>query len=149
MAVSSEYLDFLIEMLVPLGPVKSRRMFGGSGLFADGLMFALIANEVLYLKADEQTQPAFEAEGMEPFTYETKAGKRGVMSYWQVPERLFDEPEEFVSWARDAVSVALRADAAKPPSQRKGPGSPPRPKKPRAKKKVAQKKSRRKKAAES
>ncbi|MGD1934974.1 MAG: TfoX/Sxy family protein [Candidatus Phaeomarinobacter sp.] len=149
MAVSSEYLDFLLEMLGPLGPVKSRRMFGGSGLFADGLMFALIANEVLYLKVDEQTQPAFEAEGAEPFTYETKAGKRGVMSYWQVPERLSDEPEEFVTWARDAVSVALRADAAKPPSQRKGPGSPSRPKKPRTKKKAAQKKSRKKKAAES
>ena len=141
MAVSSEYLEFLIDMLVPLGPVKSQRMFGGSGLFADGLMFALIANEVLYLKADEQTRPAFEAEGMEPFTYETRAGKRGVMSYWQVPERLFDEPEEFVTWARDAVSVALRADAAKPPSQRKGPGSPPRPKKPRAKKTATGKKT--------
>ena len=141
MAVSSEYLEFLIDMLVPLGPVKSRRMFGGSGLFADGLMFALIANEVLYLKADEQTRPAFEAEGMEPFTYETSAGKRGVMSYWQVPERLFDEPEECVTWARDAVSVALRADAAKPPSQRKGPGSPPRPKKPQAKKTATGKKT--------
>ena len=141
MAVSSEYLEFLIDMLVPLGPVKSRRMFGGSGLFADGLMFALIAKEVLYLKADEQTRPAFEAEGMEPFTYETRAGKRGVMSYWQVPEHLFDEPEEFVTWARDAVSVALRADAAKPPSQRKGPGSPPRPKKPRAKKMAARRKT--------
>jgi DNA transformation protein len=148
MAVSNEYTQFLIEMLVPLGPVKSRRMFGGSGLFADGLMFGLIANEVLYLKVDDQNQPAFEAEGMEPFTYETKAGKRGVMSYWQAPERLFDEPDEFVSWARDAVSVALRADAAKPPSQRKGPGAPPKPKKPRTKRSMSKKVSK-KKAAES
>lgn len=119
MAVSSEYTDFLIEMLAPLGPVASRRMFGGAGLFADGLMFGLIANEILYLKVDDENRPAFEAEGMQPFSYDTKAGKRGVMSYWQVPERLFDEPDEFVVWARDAVSVAMRADAAKPKSKRK------------------------------
>jgi len=119
MVVSSEYTAFLIEMLTPLGSVTSRRMFGGAGLFADGLMFGLIADDVLYLKVDDENRAAFEEEGMGPFTYETKAGKRGVMSYWQVPERLFDEPDEFVHWARDAVSVAMRADAAKPPSQRK------------------------------
>ncbi len=119
MATHSEYTDFLLELLHPLGPVTARRMFGGAGLFADGLMFALIADDVVYFKVDDQNRPAFEAEGMNPFTYESKAGKRGVMAYWQVPERLFDEPDEFVAWARNAVSVALRADAAKPPSQRK------------------------------
>ncbi|WP_428481752.1 TfoX/Sxy family protein [Pyruvatibacter mobilis] len=118
MPVSADYTDFLIEMLAPLGPVTSRRMFGGAGLFADGLMFGLIVNDVLYFKVDGENRAAFEEEGMEVFSY-ARSGKQASLSYWRVPERLFDDPEEFVDWARDAMSVALRADAAKPPSQRK------------------------------
>lgn len=120
MAVSSGLTDFVKELMAPLGPVSARRMFGGAGIFADGLMIALIAGDVLYLKADDRNRPAFEAEGCAPFTYEAKNGKRAVMSYWQVPERLFDEPDEFAAWARDALGAALRADAAKPASKRKG-----------------------------
>ena len=118
MPVSADYTDFLIEMLAPLGPVKSRRMFGGAGLFADGLMFGLIVDDVLYFKVDGENRAAFEDEGMEIFSY-ARSGKQASLSYWRVPERLFDDPDEFVDWARDAMSVALRADAAKPPSQRK------------------------------
>lgn len=121
MPVSSDYTSFLLELAAPLGPVTSRRMFGGVGLFADGLMFGLVVDDVLYFKVDDENRPAFESEGMEVFSYERSGGKRASLSYWRVPERLFDEPEEFVDWARDAVSVALRADAAKPPSQRKKP----------------------------
>lgn len=143
MGASSEYVNFLVETLAPLGPVAARRMFGGTGLFADGLMFGLLSSdEVLYFKVDEHNQPAFEAEGMGPFAYGKKSGRPGVMAYWQVPERLFDQPDEFVVWARDAISVALRADAAKPPSQRKGPGA----KKAAGKKTGAKKTSTRKRA---
>lgn len=121
MAVSSDYADYIKELMAPLGPVTVRRMFGGAGVFADGLMFALIAGDTLYFKADDESRGRFEAEGLAPFTYEAKNGKRAVMSYWQAPDRLFDDPDAFASWAREALSVALRADAAKPASRRKAP----------------------------
>lgn len=119
MAVSSDFADHVTELMAPLGPVTVRRMFGGAGIFADGLMFALIADDVLYFKADDHNRPAFEAENLGPFTYEVKTGKQTVMSYWQAPERLFDDADAFTEWAREALSAALRADAAKPKSKRK------------------------------
>ena len=118
MAVSKEFLEFLSEQLEGFGPVDVKRMFGGAGIFREGLMFGLVTDECLYLKVDDDTRADFEAEGSGPFLYE-KNGKVMEMSYWLLPERLYDEPEEFTEWARRAFSVAMRADAAKPPSQRK------------------------------
>lgn len=107
MPVSSEYIAFLKELLAPLGPVQARRMFGGAGLYLDGVMFALIADEVVYLKADDETSKAFEDEGLEPFTYEGKA-KPVQMSYWRAPDRLFDDQDEFVEWAGVALGAARK-----------------------------------------
>ena len=118
MAVSKEFLEFLSEQLEGFGPVDVKRMFGGAGIFREGLMFGLVADECLYLKVDDDTKADFEHEGSGPFLYD-KNGKVMEMSYWLLPERLYDEPEEFTEWARRAFSVAMRADAAKPPSQRK------------------------------
>ena len=81
-------------------------MFGGAGIYADGTMFALVADGVIYLKADEQNAPAFEREELEPFTYATKDGKRGVMSYRRMPDRLYDDPDELATWARAALAAA-------------------------------------------
>src|SRR5262245_1089867 len=86
-------------------------MFGGAGIYADGTMFGLVADGVIYLKADEVNAPAFERENLPPFTYETKDGKRGVMSYRRMPERLYDDPDELVTWARDALAAAQRTGA--------------------------------------
>ena len=108
MPVSEEFSEFLSELLTGLGEVSIRRMFGGAGLFMDGLMFGLIADDVLYLKADDRTIPESEAEGMAPFVYEGK-GKPISMSYWRVPDRLMDEPDELTAWARKAFGVAQRA----------------------------------------
>src|SRR5262245_22064370 len=83
-------------------------MFGGAGIYADGTMFGLVADGVIYLKADEVNTPAFERENLPPFTYETKDGKRGVMSYRRMPERLYDDPDELATWARDALAAAQR-----------------------------------------
>lgn len=105
--------EFLEELFEPVGRVGFRRMFGGLGIFRDGLMFGLVAGETLHFKADERDRAAFEAEGSAPFGYDTKDGRRTLTSYWQVPERLFDEPDEFRGWALRAVDAALRADAAK------------------------------------
>ena len=112
--MTATFNDFVREQLSVVGPVQVRRMFGGAGVFLDGRMFALIAFDTLYLKADETTKPAFEAEGLEPFVYEAKGGKRAIMSYWQAPERIFDDPDEMRSWAGLAVEAARRAAAKKP-----------------------------------
>ena len=84
-------------------------MFGGAGIYADGVMFGLVAGGVIYLKADEHNVSAFEAEGLAPFTYPTRNGKRGVMSYRLMPERLYDDPDELAAWAREALAAARRS----------------------------------------
>ncbi|MCC6948794.1 MAG: TfoX/Sxy family protein [Bradyrhizobiaceae bacterium] len=94
-------------------------MFGGAGVFADGLMIALIAYGELFLKADGQTIPAFQAEGTSPFEYGAK-GRRVIMSYWRMPERLFDDQDELAQWARDAFRAAQRS-AAKPAKRKSHP----------------------------
>ena len=111
------------------GPVSVRRMFGGAGICADGTMFALVARGVIYLKADEVNTPAFERESLAPFTYETKDGKRGVMSYRRMPDRLYDDPEELATWAREALAAAHRS---RPKSARPSPKATPSKRRPRS-----------------
>lgn len=113
MALSSGFSELLLDVLAPLGRVSVRGMFGGGGVYCDGVMFGLVADDVLFLKADEATKAPFEAEGCGPFVYNGK-GKPIAMSYWQMPERLLDEPDEMVAWARIALGVAQRKAAAKP-----------------------------------
>ena len=108
MSVSKEYKAFLEELFAGFGPVTIRNMFGGGGVYHDGLMFGLIADDTLYLKVDETTQADFEAEGMKPFTY-TGKNKPVSMSYWELPEALYDEPDSFAEWARKAYEVAVSA----------------------------------------
>jgi DNA transformation protein len=109
----------LKEQLSPLGQIGVRRMFGGAGVYCDGLMFGLIAWDMLYFKADEANRAAYEAEGMEPFTYEARGRTVELGSFWRVPERLFDEPEEMAEWARAALGAARRAAASRKPAGRR------------------------------
>jgi DNA transformation protein len=97
------------EMFSVFGAVRCRRMFGGTGVYADDVMFALESGGVLRLKADESTQAAYRDEGCGPFSYETRDGRRTVMSYWRVPERLLDEQEELAAWSRRALDIARAA----------------------------------------
>lgn len=113
MALNENLLASIEEMIAPIGPISVRRMFGGAGLFADGAMFALIPGDGLYFKVDDATRAAYLAEGAQPFRYETKAGTREIASFCSVPERLYDEPEEFRQWAKTAIAVARRSDLAK------------------------------------
>ncbi len=108
--------DFLIDLFAGFGPVTIRRMFSGFGISADGTNFALALRGGLYLRADEQTIPRFEAEGAKPFQYQTRARTVTVGSYWQLPERLYDDPEELTDWARAALSAAQRAALRKLPT---------------------------------
>ena len=117
--MSAEFAAWVTDALAPLGGVSARRMFGGVGIFRDGLMFALIADDRLHFKADASTSERYAAEGCGPFTYTARADRRTVMSYWAVPERLLDEPDELVDWAREAWAVALRAGQKKARGRRK------------------------------
>lgn len=110
MTASDSFVDFLKDSLSGLGPVNVRRMFGGAGVYADGVMFGLVTQDTLYLKADVQSQRAFEAEGLQPFKYEGR-GRVIAMSYWRIPERLLDDPDEMVIWARRALLAARIAAA--------------------------------------
>jgi DNA transformation protein and related proteins len=111
--------DFLIDLFADFGPVTIRRMFSGFGISADGTNFALALRGGLYLRADDQTIPRFEAEGSKPFQYQTRAKTVTVGSYWQLPERLYDDPEELTGWARAALAAAQRAASGKRPKARK------------------------------
>jgi DNA transformation protein and related proteins len=113
MSASPGFIELLKDTMRGLGPVSVRRMFGGAGVYADGVMFALVADDTLYLKADATSRVAFEAEGLQPFGYEGR-NKRIDLPYWRAPERLLDDPDEMAEWARRALAVARRAAAAKP-----------------------------------
>ncbi|MEH2469077.1 DNA transformation protein [Nitrobacteraceae bacterium AZCC 2161] len=105
--------DFLAELFAGFGPVTIRRMFSGYGVSADGINFALVLRGAIYLRADEQSIPRFEAEGSRPFQYEAQGKVRMIGSYWQLPERLYDDPDEVTEWARAAHAAAGRAALAK------------------------------------
>jgi DNA transformation protein len=108
----SDFIPFVQELLEGWAPVSARRMFGGHGLYHEGLMFAIVMDQRLYLKADEVNRPDFEALGLGPFTYAMK-GKDVALSYWAAPDTLFDDPQEAVHWAQTAWDAALRGHKAK------------------------------------
>jgi DNA transformation protein len=95
----SEFSDYLKELFEQFGPIQARKMFGGHGLFHEGLMFGLVADETLYLKADKINASDFESLGLGQFEYE-KAGKIIKMSYYLAPDDIFDDREEAALWAR-------------------------------------------------
>ena len=108
--------EFIHDLFQPFGAVSVRRMFGGAGLFADGVMFGLVSGGQIYLKVDATTVAGFEREQCEPFEYLTKNGKRALTSYWRLPDRLYDDADELAQWARQALAVARRGAAVKPKS---------------------------------
>jgi DNA transformation protein len=111
--------DFLIDLFSVFDPVTIRRMFSGFGISADGTNFALALRGGLYLRADERSVARFEAEGSKPFQYQTRAKTVTINSYWQLPERLYDDPEELAGWARAALAAAQRAAIRKRPKANK------------------------------
>ncbi|HVZ14440.1 MAG TPA: TfoX/Sxy family protein [Bauldia sp.] len=109
-------VDHLAELFAPLGGVTFKRMFSGYGIMKDGMMFALISRDELYLKVDDDFATRFRAEGSRQWRPRMR-GKTMAMPYWQLPERLFDEPDEFAEWARTAFEVTRRLKAAKKPKK--------------------------------
>jgi DNA transformation protein and related proteins len=104
--------EFIRELFSPFGRVTMKRMFGGAGLWSDGLMFGLVFDGAIFLKVDEASIPDFEREGSQPFVY-TRAKSPGrvgrhSLSYWRLPERLYDDPDQLAVWAGRALAIAER-----------------------------------------
>ncbi|HTV45275.1 MAG TPA: TfoX/Sxy family protein [Stellaceae bacterium] len=119
MVASDSFAEFLCEELAPLGHVTTRRMFGKTGVFCDGFMLGMVTENTLYFRVDDENRLAFaEAASFPPLNYE-KAGQLIDLSFWRAPERLFDEPEELVEWARAALAAARRVAARRTMPRRK------------------------------
>ena len=111
MVASDSFAEFLQEQLAPLGRVTMRRMFGKSGVFCDGLMLGMVTGNTLYFRVDDHNRATFkEAESFPPLNYE-KQGRTIDLSFWRAPERLFDEPDELITWGRAALAAARRVAA--------------------------------------
>ncbi len=118
MVASDGFIAFPREQFAPPGRVSTRRMFGKTGVFCRGLMFGMVADDTLYLRVDDENRAVFkEVEAVPPHNYE-KGGRVIDLSFWRVPERLLDEPEELVAWARAALAAAHRVAAKRPPRRR-------------------------------
>lgn len=116
--MSDGFHDFVRELFAGMGAVQVKRMFGGAGGYADGLMFLLIADDTIYLKADDALKAELEAEGCGPFLWEPSSGPRKgekvSLGYWRLPDAALDEPDEAARWGRKALAVARAKAKAKP-----------------------------------
>jgi DNA transformation protein len=107
-----EFTSYVVDLMQSIGPVNAKAMFGGYGIFLDGLMFGLVTDSVLYLKIDKETENEFKAKRLEQFTY-NKKGEEFKMSYYHAPEEALENGEEMSFWAARAYSTALRAASKK------------------------------------
>ena len=113
MVASDGFAEFLGDQLAPLGRITMRRMFGKTGVFCDAVMFGMVTENTLYFRVDDQNRATFqEAESFPPLNYEKK-GSTIDLSFWRVPDRLFDEPDELINWARAALAAARRVAATR------------------------------------
>jgi len=110
MAYTKEYRDWVLEQLRYVGPVTSRGMFGGAGLYCDGLFFALIDEDTLYFKVDDSNRADYEAAGTGPFR---PYGDDRAMGYYEVPAEVIEEPDRLKEWAEKAIAVARAAKRKK------------------------------------
>ena len=113
MVASNDFAEFLREQFAPLGRITTRRMFGKTGVFCDGLMLGMVKDNTLYFRVDDGNRAVFkEAASFPPLNYE-KQGDTIDLAFWRAPERLLDEPDELVTWARAALAAARRVAAAR------------------------------------
>jgi DNA transformation protein len=118
MTTRSEFVEFILEMMALFGSVEAKRMFGGYGLYLDGVMFALVADDVLYFKVDDHTRSAFEKQQSEVFTYH-KNGTSCKMSYCSAPDDVLESQQAMYTWSQTAYDAALRAHQQKRRKQSK------------------------------
>jgi DNA transformation protein len=113
MVASAAFAELLREQLAPLGRISMRRMFGKTGVFCEAVMFGMVTEDTLYFRVDDLNRATFkEAECSPPLNY-VKQGQTIDLAFWRVPERLIDEPDELVIWARAALAAAHRVAASR------------------------------------
>jgi len=105
--MSTDFLMHLRDLFAPMGGIKARAMFGGHGIYHDGIIIGLVIDDVLYLKVDDQSRAQFEAAGCAPFVY---CGQKQpiTLSYWSLPEQAIDSSQSMRPWAQLAIAAALR-----------------------------------------
>jgi len=111
-ATSPGFRDYLFDVLAPLGKVEAKRFFGLDGIKAGGALLGFVIDERIYFRTDEGSVAAYREENAQPFSFKKRNGETIVTSYYTVPDRLYDDPEEFVRWARRAREAALKAPSA-------------------------------------
>lgn len=104
----SGFVEYVKEVFSEFGPIQTRKMFGGYGMYHQGVMFGLVMDDTLYLKVDDKIKPLFEAKGLAPFEYD-KGDKVVKLSYYVAPDEILDDPQEAVLWAQRSYEVAIRA----------------------------------------
>lgn len=109
MSVSAEYQAYVCELLGGFEPLRIRRMFGGAGVYASELFFAILVDDAIYLKADDANRPDFDRLGLEPFGYERKDGRTATMGYYPPPAEALDDAEALRPWVEGALAAARRA----------------------------------------
>lgn len=119
MPQKSEFVEYLIEMLQPLGTIRAKSMFGGWGFYADERFFAIVADEAFYVKVDDVSRAEFESRGLKPFRYEVRDKVRASMDYYEPPPEAMDDREILNEWARKGLEAAVRASAKKKPRKKK------------------------------
>jgi len=112
MARRPEFLEHVLQLLAPLGRLSARAMFGGHGLYCDGVFFAIVLDEELYLKADDESRALFERAGCDIFSYQ-RQGKRATLNFYRAPAEALESPPLMLPWARSALACGLRASARK------------------------------------
>ena len=120
----SEFVEHVVETMKAFGPIECKSMFGGCGLYHSGLIFALVFDNVLYLKVDAESRPMFDARGLTPFVYESRLGEKTAMQYCQAPEEALENADVMAEWARRSYAAALRAATARPPPRRRSAATP-------------------------
>jgi len=116
--VSSAFREHVTDLFAPFGEVKIKLMFGGAGVYYKDQMFALLAGERIYLKVNEETRAAFDAERCKPFVFESKDGETIMTSYVEVPSRLLDDTDELARWALRAYEAAIKGRGQKKPGRK-------------------------------
>ena len=108
MAISDEFVDYVIDQFAAWDNISVRKMFGGAGLYCDGMMFGLIADDVVYLKVDDSNQEDFVKAGSSAFNPYPDKTKTAVMSYYEIPADVLENPDELAKWAQCSLSIAKR-----------------------------------------
>jgi len=115
MAVSDDYIIYILDQLNGLGNLRVRRMFGGAGIYCDDLFFAIMVDDELYFKVDDQNRSDFERRGLKPFTYAMKNGRHATMGYYPVPADVLDDTKRLNTWARKALAASRLGKRASHP----------------------------------